>query len=72
VEGILQEGDVALAACGLLNRVDAQGGPGVDGRVDVAEVPLVGGHLTVGVQIAFIEHERQLLLGEVEIDDRQG
>ena len=72
MEGILQEVDVAVAAYGLLDGIDAQRGPGMDGWIDVAEVPFVGGHLTVGVQIAFIEHERQLLLGEVEIDHGQG
>ena len=44
---------------------------GVDRRVHVAEVPLVGGHLAVGVQVGPAKHQLHLLLGEIGVDDRQ-
>ena len=72
VEDALEELDVALAGRALLDRVDEQRGPGVHGRVDVAEVPLVGGDLAVGVQVALAQHQFELLLGEVGIDQRPG
>src|SRR5579885_1806968 len=47
VEDALEEVEVGGAA----DLEDPQGGPGVDRRVDVAEVPLVGGELAVGVHV---------------------
>jgi len=44
----------------------------VDRRVDVAEVPLVGGDLPVWVQVLLAQHQLQLLLGKVRIDDVEG
>ena len=40
--------------------------------IDVAEVPLVGRHLAVGVQVAFAQHQSQLLLAEIHINESQG
>ena len=37
-------------------------------RIHVTEIPLIGRHLTIGVEIAFIQHQLQLVFGEVEID----
>ena len=68
---LLQQGDVACAALLELGLVDEQRRPGVDGRVDVAEVPLVGGELAVRMQVQLVEHQAQLVLGEVEVDHRQ-
>jgi hypothetical protein len=72
LEGVLQEGAVALAGAVLLQLVEEQGGPGVHGRVDVAEVPLVRRDLAVGVQVEAAQQQVQLALGEGEIDHRQG
>ena len=44
--------------------MDAQRRPGVDGRVDVAERPLVGGQLSVRVHVPLAAHQHQLILGE--------
>ena len=41
-------------------------------RIDVAEVPLVGGNLPARVEIEAAQHQQQLLLGEIEIHQRQG
>ena len=47
VEGGLEKGAVAFAGLFLLDLVNAPGGPADDGRIDVAEIPLVGGNLAV-------------------------
>ena len=70
VERALQELAV-LAPEAALPVEQEQRRPGVDGRVDVAEVPLVGRHLAVGVGVEAAQHEQQLLLGEVEVDERE-
>ena len=51
VERRLEEIDVRLAAQGLLGAMEEQRRPGMDRRVHVAEVPLVGGHLAAGMQV---------------------
>ena len=56
----------------LFQPVGEDGGPGVDRRVDVAEVPLVGRDLAVGVHVPLAQHQLQLLLAEVRVDERQG
>ena len=58
--------------CRLFQAVGEDGGPGVHRRVDVAEVPLVGRDLAVGVHVALAQHQLQLLLAEIGIDERQG
>ena len=47
----LQEFEIALAAQRLLGAIEEERRPGVDRRIDVAEVPLVGGYLAVGMQV---------------------
>ena len=44
---------------------------GMDRGVHITEVPLIGGDLAVGVQVDVPEHQFQLLLGEVGVDDRE-
>ncbi len=41
-------------------------------RINVAEVPLIGGNLPARVEVQAAQHQQQLLLGEVEIDQREG
>ena len=57
---------------GPLHLVERQRGPGVHRRIHIAEVPLVGGNLPIGVGIETAQHQQQLLLGEIEIHERQG
>ena len=59
LEAAGQEHAVALAAGGG-HLVHAPAGPGVDGRVDVAEVELVGGQLAVRVHVPLAQEEHEL------------
>ncbi len=70
LEHALEEDAVAGPPDALLDLVDAPGRPGVDGRVDVAEGPLVGRDLAVGVHVPFPEEQHELLLGEVRVHQR--
>ena len=56
----------------LLHFEERERGPRVHRRIYIAEVPLVGGHLPIGVGIEIAQHEQELLLGEIEIHQRQG
>ena len=71
VERRPEEIDVHLAAQRLLGAMEEQRRKGVDRRVHVAEVPLVGRDLAVRVQVGAAEHQFHLLLGEVGIHDRE-
>ena len=71
LEGVAQEVRLLLAARARSRGVGEQGGPGVHGRVDVAEVPLVGGDLPARVQVHIAEDELDLLPGERGIDHAQ-
>src|SRR5262245_6504108 len=44
----------------------------MDGRVDVAERPLVGGQLAVRVHVPFAKEQDELALGEFGVDQCQG
>ena len=71
-EGVLQELDVAVAAAALLvEQIELHRRPRVHGRIDVAEVPLVGRQLAVRMQVVVAQHQVELLLGEVGIDHAQ-
>ena len=50
---------------------DAQRRPGVHGRVDVAERPLVGGQLAVRVHVPLAAQQDQLRLRELGVDVRE-
>ncbi len=62
---------VALAADLGLALEDVERRPGGDGRVDVGEVPLVGRDLPVRVLVARAQQQLDLLLGEVDVDQRE-
>jgi len=62
--------DVSLVAQGLRGSMQKQGRPGVDWRVNIAEVPLIGRNLAAGVHVKPFEHEVDLLLGELRVYDR--
>ena len=71
VERRPEEIDVHLASQRLLGAMEEQRRKGVDRRVHVTEVPLVGRDLPVRVQVGPAEHQFHLLLGEVGIHDRE-
>ena len=62
---------VAFARFSLVQAVGEDGGPGMNRRVDVAEIPLVGRNLAVGVHVALAQHQLQLLLAEIRVHQRQ-
>ena len=64
VEDPLEEVVVAPA----VDLEDAQRGPRVHRRVDVAERPLVGRDLAVGVHVPLAQQQQQLVLGEGRVD----
>ena len=72
VEDVLEENAVRRAGAAGVGEVGAQGGPGVDRRVGVAEVPLVGGEASVGMHIPFLEQELELVLGQRGVGEREG
>ena len=60
-----------LEEVGVLGAVDLehpQGGPGVHRRVDVAELPLIGGQLPVRVHVPLAAEQEQLGLRELRVD----
>ena len=64
----------ALEEVDVLRAVDlehAQRRPGVHGRVDVAEGPLVGGQLAVRVHVPLAAEQDQLRLRELGVDVRE-
>ena len=54
--------------CFAVDRREGRNEPGVNRRVDVAEVPLVSGKRSVGFHVPFSSEEIELLLGESGID----
>src|SRR5262249_5935941 len=59
-EGILEKLDVFVSAELFVDAVGEQSSPSVNRRIDVAEVPFVGGNLAARVQIDLVQHQIQL------------
>ncbi len=72
VKNFFEEGAVGDATDAALDFVNAPGGPGVHGRIHVAESPLVSRQLPVGMHIPFAKQEDELLFGEIGIHQREG
>ena len=68
----LQKIEIGLAAHRLLHAVDKDRRPGLYRRIDIAEVPLVGRDLSGRMQVHLAEQQVELLLGEIDVDGRQG
>ena len=62
---------IGFAALLAVHLEHAPGRPGMDGRVHVAESPLVSGQLAVRVHIPFAREQRELVLGELGVHHRQ-
>ena len=71
LEAAGQEYAVAVAAAGG-HLVNAPAGPGMDGRVDVGEVELVGRQLAVGVHVPLAQEEHELLFGVIGVNLGKG
>ena len=69
-ESLLEKGQVHLAEVDL-QVLQKQGREGVHRRVHVAEVPLVGRHLAVRVEVVLGQHQVDLAFREVRVDHGQ-
>src|SRR5260370_14424593 len=67
-EASLEELDVAFPFERLLRAVKEDRRPGMDWRIDVAEVPLVGRNLTGWMNEVFPQHQIELVFCEIRID----
>ena len=72
VEHPFQEGSVPGSGRCSVDLVHPAGRPGVDRRVDVAELPFVGGELPVGMHVPLAGHQLELALGEAGVDAGEG
>ncbi len=43
----------------------------MDGRIDIVEIPLIGGELAVGVHVPFAQEQHQLILRETRVQGRE-
>src|ERR1700693_1367540 len=68
VEDAFQKFTVAPACALLVDLVYAPCGPGVHGWINIAKSPFISGYLSVGMHVPLAEHQRELLFGEVGID----
>ena len=71
VKDFFKECAVADATDSAFNFVDAPGGPGVNGRIDVAKSPFVGGKLAVRMHVPFAKQKNKLLFREIGIDESE-
>src|SRR5262249_42410160 len=60
---------VGFAANSLLDLVNTPGGPRMNRRIHIAESPLVGRKLSIGMHVPLAEHQYQLFLCEIGIDE---
>src|SRR5580658_1769401 len=67
VKDLFEEPTVCHAANAALNLINAPSGPGVNGRIHVAESPFIGRQLPIGMHVPFAEKQDQLLLRIVGI-----
>jgi len=56
LEGALEPLEITPAAPGLLQAIGEDRGPGMHWRVDIAEVPLVGGKLPARVHVGLLKY----------------
>ena len=70
-EGAREEREIRFAAERLLRPMQEDRGPGMNRRVDVAEIPLVGGNLSGRMQVKGLQHQFELALGEIDVDRRE-
>jgi hypothetical protein len=71
-EHSLKKIEIGLATQRLLHSVEKDRCPGLYRGIDVAEVPLIGRNLSCRVQVHLAKQQVELLLGEIDVDGRQG
>ena len=71
VEDRFQECAVAFTALFALDLINAPRRPRQDGRIYVVEVPLVRGNFAARVQIPFTHDQLELVLGELDVNERE-
>ena len=71
VKRLLQESHVRPPERSL-RLIELERRPGVHRWIHIAEVPLVGGNLPIGVSIETAQDQQQLVLREIEVHQRQG
>ena len=71
VEDLLQELAIGLAPPPFFDLVNTPSGPGVDRRVNVTKLPLIGGELTVRMHEPLAQEQDKLLLGVVRVHQRE-
>src|ERR1700756_3541545 len=67
-----QKIEIGLAPHRLLHAVEKDRCPGLHRRIDVTEIPLVGGNLSGRMQVDLAEQQVELLFGEIDVDGGQG
>jgi len=67
----VQEMEVAGAALHPLGAEDLECCRRVDGRVHVTEGPFIGRDLAIRVQVSLAQQDFDLILGEIDVDQRQ-
>src|SRR5690242_21272322 len=72
MKDFFEESAVGDATNAALDFVNTPRGPGMHGRIYVAESPFIRRQLPVGVHVPFAEQENELLFGEVGIDQSDG
>src|SRR5262245_12388848 len=70
-EGILEKLAVIATVELFVDTVREQSRPGVDRRIDIAEVPFVGRNLAARMQVELVQHQVKLLFGEIRVDHVQ-
>ena len=71
LEDALQEAPISHTVDAFVDLVNAPGGPGVNGRIDILEAPFIGRDLSVGMHVPLAQHQDQLALGKVRVDHGQ-
>jgi hypothetical protein len=71
LESAFEEKDIGSSGLGI-DLIDAETGVSVDGRIDIMEVPFVGGDGATGVHKPLSEKEEELFFGKMGIDPCHG
>ncbi len=72
VKHAFEKGEIGFALDARIDFENAPGGPGMDGRIYVAERPFVSGQLAVRVHVPFAHEQRELRFREIGIGGRNG